>query len=806
METRNPYSSPTSGIIPTKPHSSSQEGRPSSSESDRTRKASSVGTSRVFAPNASIVLVGIRGCGKTSLGYIAARVLGRRLVEADDEFETMAGLSRAQFLKNTGHNAEEYRKQERQVMESILSKNEKDAVIVCGIGSIESHGQMLLRKYAISHPVIHIVRETDRVREWLRIPKEDNLVQRLEQSDRKNRICSNFEFYNLFDGGSEPNIRHGSDSRDRVSGPGRRSPPYAGTLQRTQQDFIRFINLIMGFQDLSRRELNSKISAAAASPVEPIYTYALSVEFSQVDSADIDITELECGADAVELEICASDVLGQSVTAESTWITQLSKQFAILRREVAAPIIYHVNMNSFRQIPDESQSLRDEIYLELLHLGLRMGAEFLTVDMNVKPAREILDVKGSTKVIGDYLEINPNKQGWDDPGRLEMYRRAAQLQFDLVRMSQFAGSEEDNIAMRRFRQKLTLLQGVRPPLIAYNLGRLGRASMCSNTILTAVTHPSLRDLHSRKQHHALLTMQEASKMTYDLGLLDPMHFYIFGASIQYSLSPAMHNAGYQVSGLPHQYQIYQSSSIRVLDTLLNDPSFGGGAVSLPFKIEVLKLLTSMSAEAKAIGAVNTILPIRSGTGDATRTPDSQTNRITGWYGDNTDWIGITTCVRRHLSPANIIRPWTSCLVLGAGGMARAAIYALIRLDVPNIFIWNRTVSKAEQLAAHFNEVATNFRTAARLTSARNVKHRIMVMKTMSDPWPVEYEQPTIIISCIPAHSIDGLPAANITLPTAWLQSFNGGVIVEASVRKLPSQKFPTDICWRSSRTSRSSHH
>jgi hypothetical protein len=43
-------------------------------------KASSVKTSRRFAPNASIVLVGIRGCGKTSLGYIAARALGRRLV------------------------------------------------------------------------------------------------------------------------------------------------------------------------------------------------------------------------------------------------------------------------------------------------------------------------------------------------------------------------------------------------------------------------------------------------------------------------------------------------------------------------------------------------------------------------------------------------------------------------------------------------------------------------------------------------------------------------------------------------------
>ncbi|KAH8594436.1 repressor protein [Bisporella sp. PMI_857] len=760
-------------MTPIRTLSVSNTGWPSLPERRQTLKTYSVETSRVFAPNASIALVGIRGCGKTSLGYIAARALGWRLIEADDEFERMTGLSRAQFLKNTEHNVEEYRKQERQVMESILSENERDAVIVCGIGSIESHGQMLLRKYALNHPVIHIVRETEYVREWLRIPKENNLVQRLEQSDRKHRVCSNFEFYNLFDGGSGPSILHRSISRDEVPGPGQRSPPYAGTLQRTQQDFIRFINLVMGFPDPARQVLGSKISAAAASPVDRIYTYALSVEFSQIDSLNLDITELECGADAVELEIDASDVLGQSVAADSTWITKLSKQFAILRREIAAPIIYHVNRNSFLKIPEECQGWRDEVYLELLHLGLRMGAEFVTVDIDFESTREILRVKGSTEIIGDYLDINPSQQSWDDPGRFGKYKKATQLRCDIVRMSQFASSDEDNIAIRRFNQKLTSLQGVRPPLIAYNVGRLGRASMCSNTILTTVTHPSLRALHGHRHHHALLSMQEASKMTYDLGLLDPLHFCIFGASIQYSLSPAMHNAGYQASGLPHQYKIRQSPSMRDLDTLLNDPSFGGE-----------RSLNSMSTEAQAIGAVNTIIPIKSPIDDISRIPKSQSNHIIGWHGDNTDWIGITTCVRRHLSPANIIRPWTSSLVLGAGGMARAAIYALIRLDVSNIFVCNRTISKAEKLAAHFNEVAASFRNTARRPSARNVKHQIMVIKSMGDPWPVEYEQPTIIVSCVPAHSMGSSPAANITLPTTWLQSANGGVMIELAYKPL----------------------
>jgi 3-dehydroquinate dehydratase type I len=755
-------------------------------------KASSVESSRVFAPNASIVLVGIRGCGKTSLGYIAARALGRRLVEADDEFERTTGLSRAQFLKKNGGDGEEYRMMERQVMESMLVNNERDAVIVCGIGSIESHGQMLLRKYALDHPVIHVVRETEYVREWLRIPKESHLVQRLEPSDRNHRICSNFEFYNLFDGGSEPSIVDRRASRGGVLEPGQRSPPYTGTFQRTQEEFIRFINFIMGVPDPSLHLLRSKISAPTASPVDRVYTYALSVEFSLIDNTNLNITELECGTDAVELEIDASDILGQSLVADSTWITKLGRQFAILRRKIGAPVIYNVRSMSFPQVSEERQ---DEVYLELLRFGIRMGAEFVTVDINLdqQSMQQIFRAKGSSAIIGDYLDINLSQQSWDDPKRFELFQKASQLRYDIIRMRQFTSSDEDNMAVRRFIQKVTSLEGVQRPLIAYNLGRLGRASMCSNTILTSVTHPSLQAHSGHTKHQALLTMQEASRMIYDLGILDPLYFCIFGASILFSLSPAMHNAAYLASGLPHEYKIRQSSSVQDLDALLRDPSFGGAAISLPFKIDILKRLDSMSAEAQAIGAANTIIPVKSSISRSSNIQKTGADRIVGWHGENSDWIGITTCVRRHLSPANIIRPWTSSLVLGAGGMARAAIYALIRLDVPNIFICNRTVSSAETLAAHFTNVAASFRSTARSPNARNVKHRILVIKSLEDPWPVGYEHPTIIVSCVPAHSIGGSTPANITLPSPWLQSANGGVIIEVSVAKLFSIEPLTDI-------------
>jgi 3-dehydroquinate dehydratase type I len=713
------------------------------------------------------------------LGYIAARALGRRLIEADDEFERQTGRSRAQFLKEHQNNGEEYRLQERHVMESMLAKNQTDAVIVCGVGSIESHGQTLLQKYALHHPVIHIVRETEHVRAWLRIPEESNLMQRLEDSDRKHRICSNFEFYNLFDGGSQSSHDEGWISRGE--GPGQRSPRYVGALQRTQQDFIRFVNLAMGFNNPPLQQLLSKISAPASSPEDRVYTYALLVEFAHIANEDIDIKELECGADAIELVVKGSDISGESVTVDSKWVTKLSEQFAVLRRKIAAPIILHVDRRSFEPSLGGRMSM-EETYLELLHIGTRLGAEFVTIDIDFDEisVRHFLRSKGSTRIIAHSFDPRPSHH---DTTRNARYTRAVQLPCDVVRITQFATSDDDNTSIRRLHKYVSSEPlRVRRPLISYNIGRLGRASMCSNGILTSVTHPVLR---ARKQldEAALLTMQEASRMTYDLGMLDPMHFYIIGASVLYSLSPPMHNAAYRACGLPHTYKIRQSSTLKELDGLMKDPTFGGASISLPFKIEITKTLSSLSSEARAIGAVNTIIPIRESASGAQpsnspRIQRSRADRIIGWHGDNTDWIGVTTCVRRNLSPANMIRPWTSSLVIGAGGMARAAVYALIRLEVPNIFIYNRTVANAEKLAVHFNDFAANFQNTPNVSNRRQVNHRITVLKSMDEAWPAEYEQPTIIISSVPAHSIGGNPPANITLPLPWLQSVNGGVIVE----------------------------
>jgi shikimate 5-dehydrogenase len=194
---------------------------------------------------------------------------------------------------------------------------------------------------------------------------------------------------------------------------------------------------------------------------------------------------------------------------------------------------------------------------------------------------------------------------------------------------------------------------------------------------------------------------------------------------------------------------------------------------------VIPLLHSMSPHARAIGAVNTLIPIRNletGTDNSLDMEKSRSGPVKGLHGDNTDWIGICNCIRRGLSPANAIRPTTTGLVIGSGGMARAAVYSMIHLGVQNIFVWNRTVANAEKLADHY--MRSNLHTLGR--SGSSPRYHIHVIESLQDSWPANHKQPTIVCSCIPAHRIGDQPAPNLQLPSQWTESPTGGVVVDVS--------------------------
>jgi shikimate dehydrogenase len=168
---------------------------------------------------------------------------------------------------------------------------------------------------------------------------------------------------------------------------------------------------------------------------------------------------------------------------------------------------------------------------------------------------------------------------------------------------------------------------------------------------------------------------------------------IIGHNISYTLSPAMHNEAITALGLPYTYGVFDVS-VEMLPGLiaaLRREHVRGANVTKPHKQAVMPLMNELSDEARALGAVNTIV-----------------NTDGVLRGENTDVDGVRSSLRPHRDAiAN-----QAVLVLGAGGASRAVIYAAAECAPRSITICNRNRERAVRTAETFGALfpAIAFRT------------------------------------------------------------------------------------------------
>src|SRR5271170_5771755 len=186
-------------------------------------------TQRTFHPEASLVLVGIRGCGKRSLGFIAATALGRRFITEDHYFQSVTGLSRQDYLKI--HGSQEFHKQDVEVTRRMLDDNKTKCVIECGLGSLTTSVQDYLRQYSLTNPVVYLLRDMEQIKQLLKLGYRS--ARLLMNGDPTHRRCSNFEFYNLEETATVAIPDNGNMDR--------RSPTYSFKLKEAQEDFSYFV-------------------------------------------------------------------------------------------------------------------------------------------------------------------------------------------------------------------------------------------------------------------------------------------------------------------------------------------------------------------------------------------------------------------------------------------------------------------------------------------------------------------------------------------------------------------------------------
>ncbi len=152
-----------------------------------------------------------------------------------------------------------------------------------------------------------------------------------------------------------------------------------------------------------------------------------------------------------------------------------------------------------------------------------------------------------------------------------------------------------------------------------------------------------------------------------------------GWPVGHSRSPAMHTAALAALGLDDwRYQALPVPPEAFAETIraLPGQGFEGVNVTIPHKEAALALADTATETARAVGAANTLTFGADGAIDA----------------DNTDVGGLLDAIDRDLSGAR-------ALVLGAGGSARAAVYALLTAGAADVQVWNRTPERAERLTA-----------------------------------------------------------------------------------------------------------
>ena len=157
---------------------------------------------------------------------------------------------------------------------------------------------------------------------------------------------------------------------------------------------------------------------------------------------------------------------------------------------------------------------------------------------------------------------------------------------------------------------------------------------------------------------------------------------LVGWPLGHSVSPAMHNAAFHTLGLDGRYEALPVPPEQLADLVhsLHGRGFRGVNVTIPHKQAILPWMDELSEPARRIGAANTIVVA----------PDGRLR------GENTDWLGFL----HPLDARGFDLAGKSVLLLGAGGAARAAVYALVQRRISCLTIWNRTSDRAAALATH----------------------------------------------------------------------------------------------------------
>jgi pentafunctional AROM polypeptide len=660
----------------------------------------------------SIFVIGMRGAGKTTTGGWAARILGWPLLDLDTALEEEVGMTIPELIKSRGWDG--FREEELKLLHKIVKEKPTGHILACGGGIVEMPEA---RKVLSNHQkdggiVLLVTRDIAKVMGFLQVDKtrpayvEDMMGVWLRRKPWYLE-CSNYHFH--------------SQSVDAVG------------LATTLEDFSRFLALISGkgtALQLLKKKKQSFFVCLSAPQILPW--------------VDI-LSEIVVGSDAVELRV---DLLEDPNSSEGMPTPEfVVDQIALLRTVITIPLIFTLRTQAQGgKFPDEAYNEAQQLY----RTALRLGVEFVDLEMTMPEEilREVSENRGFTNIIASHHDPK-GELSWNNGSWIPYYNRALQYG-NVVKLVGVAKTLQDNFSLVEFK---AWAEGSHPiPLIAINMGEHGKLSRILNNFMTPVSHPLLPSATAPGQ----LSAADIRKGLSLMGEIQSKKFWIFGSPVQQSRSPPMHNTLFRVTGLPHVYGIHETLDADDAKDIIRAPDFGGASVTIPLKQDMRSLLDGVGPEVEAIGALNTIVPESA--------VDADGNTITRLVGRNTDYAGMKLVLRN--AGAQGSAGLQSGLVIGGGGTARAAIYALHEMQYSPIYLLGRSPGKLATLVEDFPQ-----------------SYDIRIIPDQSSLSKIQ-KIPTVAIGTVPADQpID--PGIRETLCALFAQAKDEKVEENAPIGSLP---------------------
>lgn len=608
------------------------------------KEEETAGATRASKSSASVFIIGMRGAGKTTTGRWVARTLNRPFVDLDTELESTEGKAIPDIIKERGWQG--FRDAELALLQRMMKDRSTGFVFACGGGIVEipEARKLLVNYHKNKGNVMLVMRDINQVMDFLKIDKtrpayvEDMMGVWLRRKPWFQE-CSNIQYYS----------QHSN----------------AGGLASASEDFKRFLKMVTGQVDhlgaIKKKE----------------QSFFVSLTLPDLREANDILDEVCVGSDAVELRV---DLLKDpSSNSEIPSVDYVAEQMSFLRSRVSLPLVFTIRTKGQGgRFPDDAHDAAMQLYT----LAFRSGCEFVDLEIAFpdEMLRVVTEMKGHSKIIASHHDPK-GELSWANMAWMKYYNRALE-HGDVIKLVGVANSLDDNTSLREFKNWAASAHDV--PLIAINMGGNGQLSRILNGFMTPVSHPSL----PFKAAPGQLSAMEIRKGLSLMGEIKSKKFAIFGCPISASRSPALHNFLFGQMGLPHEYGRLETTNAEDVKDFIRSPDFGGASVTIPLKLDIMPLLDKISHEVEVIGAVNTIVPVT-----------EQEGKSPQLIGYNTDWQGMVL----SLSNAGVQPPDgdASAVVVGGGGTARAAIYALHSMGYSPIYIVGRNPSKLQSMISTF---------------------------------------------------------------------------------------------------------